>query len=68
MFAAASSVTLTGGAQACNVFWQVGSAATLHTTANIVGTIIAHDDISLDDSVTLNGRLLAGGQANQAAP
>jgi hypothetical protein len=66
VFAAASSVTLTGGAQACNVFWQVGSAATLHTTANIVGTIIAHDDISLDDSVTLNGRLLAGGQANQA--
>jgi hypothetical protein len=66
VFNAASSVTLSGGAQACNVFWQVGSAATLRTTASIVGTIIAHDDITLDDAVTLNGRLLAGGQANQA--
>ena len=66
VFNAASSVTLTGGAQACNVFWQVGSAATLRTTASVVGTIIAHDDITLDDAVTLNGRLFAGGQANQA--
>jgi hypothetical protein len=66
VFASSSTVTLTGGAQACNVFWQVGSAATLHTSANLVGTILAHDDISVDGNVTLSGRLLAGGQANHA--
>ena len=64
VFAASSTVTFTGTAQACNVFWQVGSAATLHTSASIVGTILAHDDISVDDGVTVQGRLLAGGQAN----
>jgi hypothetical protein len=66
VFAAASTITFTGSAQACNVFWQVGTAATLHSTANIVGTILAHDDISLDNGVTLTGRLLAGDQASHA--
>jgi hypothetical protein len=66
VFASSSTVTLTGGAQACNVFWQVGSAATLHTSANLVGTILAHDDISVDGNVTLRGRLLAGGQPSHA--
>ena len=35
----ASSITLTGGAQACNVFWQVGSSATLGTGSAFVGRI-----------------------------
>jgi Ice-binding-like len=61
-----STVTLTGGAQACNVFWQVGSAATLGANSDFVGTILAHDDISLLNKVTVAGRLLAGGQANHA--
>jgi hypothetical protein len=64
--ATSSRVILTGGAQACNVFWQVGSAATLKTSSTFVGTILAHDDISLGDSVTVFGRLLAGGQASHA--
>ncbi len=39
--ASASDVTLENGAQACNVFWQVGSSATLGTTTDFAGTIIA---------------------------
>ena len=61
-----SSVVLTNGAQACNVFWQIGSAATLDASTTFVGTIMAHDDISVLDSVTVSGRLLAGAQANGA--
>jgi type VI secretion system secreted protein VgrG len=64
--AANSSISFSGGAQACNVFWQVGSAATLGANSDFAGTILAHDDISLGDSVTVDGRLLAGGQANHA--
>lgn len=64
--AVASSVELVNGAQACNVFWKVGSAATLNATSRFVGTIMAHDDISLEDGVTVDGRLLAGAQANHA--
>jgi hypothetical protein len=64
--AASSSITFSGGAQACNVFWQVGSAATLGQDSSFAGTILAHDDISLASDVTVDGRLLAGGQANHA--
>lgn len=64
--AANSSITFSGGAQACNVFWQVGSAATLGANSDFAGTILAHDDISLGSGVTVDGRLLAGGQANHA--
>jgi hypothetical protein len=64
--AANSSVSFIGGAQACNVFWQVGSAATLGANSDFAGTILAHDDISLGNGVTVDGRLLAGGQANHA--
>lgn len=55
----ASSVVLENGAQACNVFWQVGSSATLNTTTNFVGTIMAADSVSLDNGVTVDGRALA---------
>jgi ice-binding like protein len=64
--AVASRVTFINGAQACNVFWQVGSAATLDTDSLFGGTIMAHDSISLNDGVTVEGRLLAGEQASGA--
>ncbi len=41
----ASTITLTGGAQACNIFWQVGSSATIRTGAAFVGTIMADQSI-----------------------
>ncbi len=54
-----STVSLLNGAQPCNVFWQVGSSATLGTSSTFVGTIMANTSISLNDSVTLDGRALA---------
>jgi hypothetical protein len=60
------NVSLIRGAQSCNVFWQVGSAATLGAGSTLRGTILAHDDISLGDGVTVDGRLLAGEQASGA--
>jgi hypothetical protein len=54
-----TSVTLTGGAQACNVFWQVGSSATLGTGTSFVGTIMASATITANTAATIHGRLLA---------
>ena len=54
-----SDVILSGGATADNVFWQVGSSATLGTTTTFAGTIMAEATVSLDTGATLNGRALA---------
>jgi Ice-binding-like len=55
----ASSVTLTGDAQACNVFWQVGSSATLGTSSDFAGSVLALTSISVDTGDTIAGRALA---------
>jgi hypothetical protein len=52
-------VSLINGAQACNVFWQVGSSATLDTGSTFVGNILALTTITVADSVTVQGRALA---------
>jgi hypothetical protein len=57
--AAGSQVNLAGGAQPCNVFWQVGSSATLGASSNLAGTILAATSISIGDGVTIDGRALA---------
>jgi hypothetical protein len=57
--ASASSVVLTNGAQACNVFWQIGSSATLGAGSRFAGNILATTSISLNAGVTVDGRLLA---------
>ncbi len=54
-----TTVLLTGGAQACNVFWQVGSSATLGTGTRFVGTIMASATITANTGATIHGRLLA---------
>ncbi|HEY5111207.1 MAG TPA: ice-binding family protein [Acidimicrobiales bacterium] len=59
--ASASSVVLIGNAQACNVFWQVGSSATLGTGTSFQGTILAVSAITLTTGATVTGRLLAQG-------
>ncbi len=55
----ASSVRLVNGADPCNVFWQVGSSATLGTASSFVGTILALTSITADTSAVVSGRLLA---------
>ncbi len=54
-----TQVVLAGGAQAKNIFWQVGSSATLGTTSIFEGTIMALQSITLDTGATLHGRALA---------
>jgi type VI secretion system secreted protein VgrG len=56
---AGSEITLTNGAQACNVFWQVGSSATLGVGSIFVGTIMAAVSITDDGDSVIEGRLLA---------
>src|SRR5512133_1688692 len=43
--ASSSEVVLTNGAQACNVYWQVGSSATIGTNSTFVGNILAYASI-----------------------
>ncbi|MFJ3385894.1 MULTISPECIES: ice-binding family protein [unclassified Curtobacterium] len=52
-------ISITGGANACNVFWQVGSSATIGTGAQFQGTVLADQSISVTNGATVAGRLLA---------
>lgn len=54
-----SSVIVAGGATACNVYWQVGSSATLGTGSRLVGTILAATSITATTGATVQGRVLA---------
>ncbi|HXJ57139.1 MAG TPA: ice-binding family protein, partial [Verrucomicrobiae bacterium] len=56
---AGRQVILSGGAQAANIFWQVGSSATLGTTSVMKGNILALASITLTTGATLEGRALA---------
>ncbi|MGZ4543632.1 MAG: ice-binding family protein [Mycobacteriaceae bacterium] len=57
--ASASHVSLLNGAQACHVFWQVGSSATLGTTSSFKGTIMALTSIAVQTGALVQGRALA---------
>ena len=54
-----SHVVLANGAKACNVFWQVGSSATLGTNSVFKGNILALTSITITTGVNLEGRALA---------
>jgi Ice-binding-like len=55
----ASKILFTGGMTQCNVFWTVEGSATIGTTANFVGTVLARTSISAATGATIGGRLLA---------
>jgi hypothetical protein len=57
--ATGSRVQLIGGAQPCEVFWQVASSATLHVSTAFVGNIMALTSIAMQTRATLEGRALA---------
>jgi type VI secretion system secreted protein VgrG len=54
-----SSVFLLAGAQAANVFWQVGSSATLGTSTSFKGSILADQSITLNTGANMIGRAFA---------
>ncbi len=54
-----SVVQLENGAQACNVFWQVSSSATLASSSTFVGTLMALTSATLNTGATVQGRILA---------
>ena len=54
-----SSILLINGASECNVFWQVGSSATLGSGSVFVGNILALTSVTVNSGVTVRGRALA---------
>lgn len=54
-----SSIELINGASECNIFWQVGSSATLATGSLFVGTVMALTSISVQTGAVVHGRALA---------
>jgi hypothetical protein len=52
-------IILTHGANAMNIFWAVGSSASLGTGAVFYGNILAHESISVGTGAKVHGRLLA---------
>jgi len=55
----ARKVILSGGAQAANIFWQVGSSATFGTTSVFKGNVIVMQSITLNTGATIDGKVMA---------
>jgi hypothetical protein len=56
---AGKNVTLSGGAQAKHIFWQVAGKATFGANSHFEGIVLAKTDITLQTGATMNGRALA---------
>ena len=55
----ATRVTLTGGAQAKNIFWQVAGGVAIGTTAHFEGIVLAKTEVAVKTGASVQGRLLA---------
>lgn len=54
-----AAVTVIGGGSACNVFWQIGSSATIGKTNSFGGNLIAFESITVKTGSSIKGRALA---------
>jgi methionine-rich copper-binding protein CopC len=61
-----AQVILAGGAKASNVFWEVGTSATLNTSTIFKGNLLANVSITVNNGSTVEGRLLAGSDSDGA--
>ena len=59
IMSSAVRVTLSGGAQAKNIYWQVAGAVTFGTTSHFEGNVLGQTGINLKTGATINGRMLA---------
>jgi hypothetical protein len=57
--ATGSAVTMAGSGNPCNVFWRIGSSATLGTTSSMQGNVLASASITLTSGSSLVGRAMA---------
>lgn len=56
--AGASNINLINNAQSCNVFWQVGTSATIGTTSTFKGNLMALTSVTLTNGASVEGRIL----------
>jgi hypothetical protein len=59
IMSSAVNITLIGGAQAKNIFWQAAGAVTFGTTSHFEGNILGMTGINLQTGASINGRMLA---------
>jgi hypothetical protein len=57
--ASATRVTLAGGAQAKNIFWQVADSVSIGTTAHFAGVVLGKTLVAVKTGASVNGRLFA---------
>ena len=62
--ASASQVVLAGGARSANIFWVVGSSATLGTYSTLHGSVLANAAVTANTGATVFGSLYAGSSVN----
>lgn len=60
-------ITLAGGAKPSQIFWQVGSSATIGTGSHFAGNILSNTSITLVSGAVLDGRALAGAVSGTGA-
>ena len=57
--ASASQVRMINGGQSCNIFWQIGSSATMGTGSNFLGNVLASSSVTMTTGTNSTGRLIA---------
>ena len=57
--ASASQVRMINGGQSCNIFWQIGSSATMGTGSSFLGNVLASSSITMTTGTSSSGRLVA---------